>query len=243
MTEKFATGPPTTLIQNLHPSADGALVPPPANIGFGALVAKLNNDIEQMKQELLENKQKLLEHKQKLLEHEQALMDLRAQQANTLSWMIIGVCRSSLIILGDNNVCWQDEGIIDQIMLRNLLDKAQTALADACGLGVNNQRPSWLDWRSQFTEIMLADRLDKATLLLQGSSLDSSIIHQLCASQHTLSILSEKSDIRKEGDKLTHEELINVQHYTVAIEHQSRSDPEKSQALKLLLQVVKDYKQ
>ncbi|KAF8346437.1 hypothetical protein F5887DRAFT_110772 [Amanita rubescens] len=182
--------------------------------------------------------------KQKLLEHEQALVDLRAQQADTLSWMVIGVCLSSLIILGDNNICWQDEGILDRIMLRNLLDKAQTALADACGLRVNNQEPTSWNWRSQFTGITLADCLNKATSLLQGSSLESPLIRQLCASKRTLLILLEKSEIRREGDKLAHEELINVQRYTAAIKwQQSQSDPEKSQVLKLLLQVVKDYKQ
>ena len=57
--------------------------------------------------------------KKQLLEHEQALVDLCVQQDDTLSWMIIGVCLSSLIILGDNNARWQDKGILDQIMLRN----------------------------------------------------------------------------------------------------------------------------
>ncbi|KIL69816.1 hypothetical protein M378DRAFT_157054, partial [Amanita muscaria Koide BX008] len=210
-----------------------AFVPPPANIsiGFGALLTKLNNDIEQLKKEH-EQKMSVFEQKmsvseQKHLEHERALVDLRAQQADTLSWITIG-----------------DDGILDQIMLRNLLDKAQTVVANACGLRTDNQEPSSWNWRSQFIGIKPEDRPAIATSLLQGSSLDKSIIHQLCASQHALWILSEKTEIRKEGDKLAHDELINMQRYTVGIdiERQSRSDSEKSKALKLLLEVVKGYK-
>jgi hypothetical protein len=88
---------------------------------------------------VLENKPKVLENKQKLLENEQALMDLCVQQADTLSWMVIGIHPSSLIISVDNNICWLDEGILDRIMLRNLSDKAQIVLANTCGLRVNNQ--------------------------------------------------------------------------------------------------------
>ncbi len=255
LTEQSEADQPTTLIRNLRPSQNSdcmALVPPPANIstGFGALLTKLNNDIEQLKHEYdrklskfeqkqLEYEQKQLEYEQKQLEHEQALVDLRVQQADTLSWMVIGVRPSSLIIFGDDNVRSQDEGILDRIMLRNLLDKAQKVVAGACGLEPGS---SW-NWRDQFTGIgPESDRLVKATSLLEGSSLNNSTIHRLCASRCALLILSERSEIRREGDRSAHEESINMQRYTVAIERQSQSDPERSQALKLLLEIVKGYK-
>ena len=123
------------------------------------------------------------------------------------------------MVLGDINVCWQDEGFLDQIMLRNLFDKAQVVVANACGL-----EPSSSYWRSQFAGVRKEDHIAKVTSLLQGSSLDVSIIHQLCASQCALLMLLDKWEIRQEGDRLVHKDLLNVQHYTVAIEQQSQSD-------------------
>ena len=79
-------------------------------------------------------------------------------------------------------------------------------------------------WRSQFAGVRKEDHIAKVTSLLQGSSLDVSIIHQLCASQCALLMLLDKWEIRQEGDRLVHKDLLNVQHYTVAIEQQSQSD-------------------
>ncbi|KAF8347817.1 hypothetical protein F5887DRAFT_1072164 [Amanita rubescens] len=80
---------PNAPIRKLCPSENSdylAFVPPPANIGFGALLTKLNNDIEQLKKD---SEVARREHEQKLSEHERALVDLRAQQA-TLSWIVLG---------------------------------------------------------------------------------------------------------------------------------------------------------
>jgi hypothetical protein len=129
---------------------------------------------------------------------------------------------------------------LDQIILRNLLDKAQAVLAHAFGLVGSNSRRNFMshDWRTYVMDIDSGARLENVKALLSTST--NPTMHELSASAAGLNILTDSSSrIRTDGDKVAHEARIDRTKYIGAI-GRCKSVADRN-ALNLFLDLVVNY--
>ena len=136
---------------------------------------------------------------------------------------------------------WQHTQDLDQIVLRNLLDKAQAVLAHEFGLGSNSQsRRNFMshNWRTYVMDIDKGNCIENVKALLSGST--NPTMRKLSASAAVLDILTDGSPrIRVDGDKVAHEAHINRKKYIGAISR-CKSDDARN-ALNLFLDLVINY--
>lgn len=205
---------------------------------------KVENDNLEFKRTLKEHENDILELKRSLKEHDNELCKLRAQLHESDNWLVHGVC---LIILKSYSVLTMrpDELIqhakaLDQIILRNLVDKTQAMLAHAFGLGSDSHANFMSqDWRRCVIDIDEGARLENVKSLLSTST--NPIMQQLAASAEVLNILTDRSPrIRSDGDRVVHEAWIDRTKYSDAI-GRCKTIADR-QALNLFLDLVVTYK-
>ncbi|KAF8873547.1 hypothetical protein CPB84DRAFT_1798313 [Gymnopilus junonius] len=116
-----------------------------------------------------------------------------------------------------DQVAWQakveaDLGLLDAIVLRNLIDQAQELLAQMAGLPIDsNTRPS-VAWRMHLaTEMTDPERLNKAkSLFAQRHDEDATAAMQVLESEGGMLLIKRHSEIREEGDKAAHGPMSHV---------------------------------